>query len=92
MAQIDGELKHGETVAHDVLSESGVFFSFLLGFGWKVEQHEDPHNSVFVESFVHGALDGVENRGVLNRWVADFAQCSFEAFVECGGGLCHCEH
>ena len=55
VAQIDGKLKHGETIAHNVLAESGIFFAFLLGFGGKVEEHEDPHNSIFVKSFVHGA-------------------------------------
>ena len=37
VADIDGKLKHSETIAHNILTESGILFPLLLGFGGKVE-------------------------------------------------------
>ena len=51
VAQIDGELKHGEAILHDLLTECGSRLALALGLGRKVEKHHYPHDAVFAEPF-----------------------------------------
>ena len=79
MADVDGELEHCEAVAHQVLAELGCCLAFLLGIGWEVKEHENPHNPVLAEA-----------RGIVNHHsalqfhlrIAEFAQFTAETLVE----------
>ena len=50
MAQIDGKLKHSETVSYQAFSEIGRGLAFLFSVRWQVEKNEHPHNTVFFVS------------------------------------------
>ena len=52
MAQVDGELEHGETIFLQLLTEGGIRLPLLLGLGGKVEEHKNPHDAVLAEPFV----------------------------------------
>ena len=58
MSQIDGKLKHCETIGHDALAEIGVCFAFLLRLRRQIEKHQHPHNSVFAETIHHNSIVG----------------------------------
>ena len=58
MSQIDGKLKHRETISHDALAEIGVGFPLLLRFRRQIEKHQHPHNSVFTETIHHISIVG----------------------------------
>jgi hypothetical protein len=48
MAQIDTELKHLETIGHDIFSETGIDFPLLFGLGGKVKKNKYPHDPICV--------------------------------------------
>lgn len=48
MSDVDRELEHGETIAHDVLTEFGSNLPVFLCFCRQIIKHENPHNSIFV--------------------------------------------
>lgn len=48
MPDINGKLKHGETVRHDILPESGGNLPVFLFDDRKIEKNQYPQNSVFV--------------------------------------------
>ena len=50
MPDVDGELEHGEAIAHDVFTEFGRSLTFLLGICGEVKENEDPHDSVLTET------------------------------------------
>ena len=50
VADIDGELEHGESVRKKVFAEIGCSLTLLLGFGGEVKKHEQPHDAVFAEA------------------------------------------
>ena len=50
MAYINGELKHGEAILLQPLSEHGVFFYVFLCFCWQIKKNKYPHNSIFTKT------------------------------------------
>jgi hypothetical protein len=47
-SSVNGELKHGESVLHNVFPKQSIALPLLLGFGRKVEKYKYPHNSILV--------------------------------------------
>lgn len=50
MTDVDGKLKHDETIANQSLTEFGIPFAVFLGFGGEVEEHKNPHNAILADS------------------------------------------
>ena len=57
MAQIDGELEHGEAILLQLLAEGGIRLPLLLGLGGKVEEDKNPHDAELAEPFVERRHD-----------------------------------
>lgn len=53
MTQVNAELEHIEPIAHNLLSEPGIYFPVLLGFGWQVKKYEHPHDTVCIKTVKH---------------------------------------
>ena len=53
MAQVNGELKHRETILQQLLAELGCRLTLLLRIGRQIEKHQYPHNSIFTKPAEH---------------------------------------
>lgn len=58
VADVDGKLKHRKAVFYQVFPKCGIGFFLLLRFGGQVKQYQQPHNSVFAESFCNHSSSG----------------------------------
>lgn len=55
MPHINGELKHGKSIAQQFLSELSRLVPFFFCVGWQVEENKYPHDAILAESgVVHG--------------------------------------
>ena len=50
VADVDGELKHRESVALQILSEIGISFLVFFRFRRQIEKNQHPHNPIFAET------------------------------------------
>jgi len=49
MTQVNGKLKHGESVFDKFIPEISIYFPIFFCFGRQVEKNQYPHNSVFAK-------------------------------------------
>lgn len=50
MADVDGVLKHRESVLYQMFAKSSGILALLFCLGRQVEKHHYPHNLIFAES------------------------------------------
>lgn len=50
VADIDRKLKHGESVAKQLLAEQSIRLALLLGLGRHIKEYENPHDAIFTEA------------------------------------------
>ena len=53
MTHIDRELEHYEAILYQTLSEEGSILPLFLGIGRKIEENQNPHNSILAEPVHH---------------------------------------
>src|SRR5690606_27247499 len=48
MSDVNGKLKHNESITHDFFSKSGMILPILLCFGRKIKKYKNPQNSILI--------------------------------------------
>ena len=89
MADVNGELEHGEAVLHETLSKLGVFTKVFLRFCRQVEQYHEPHNPVFAKPFCYHVTSLDRQSFATLHCSIYIERLSFELWQPSADSACH---